>query len=332
MERKECLKKLCLAYGPSGHEDIVASLITEMVKPYVDEIYRDVMGNLIAFKKGTSGKKIMLAGHMDQIGLMVVSADEKGFLRVAAVGGVSPWNMLYRHVRFENGTEGCVGMDAKHDNKPTVTDLFIDIGVSTKEDAYKKVQVGDMCVVKGDFVDMGSRVSCMAMDNRTACGVLIEVLKAVQLPRDDIYAVFTVQEELGLRGAKTAAAAILPDVGIAIDITSDCGAPGTEKNCAMELGKGVAIKIRDASVFCSPAVISWMEETAKAEGIPHQREVLTHGGTDTAAMQLAGTGVHAGCLSISCRYIHSMAETIQWSDYDASIDLLAALLRKGWSR
>lgn len=330
MNSRETLKQLCLAFGPTGAEGKVSQLIEEMVTPYADEICHDAMGNLIAIKRGQGKGKVMVAAHMDQIGLMVSSIDENGFLRVAAVGGIAPRSVLFRQVVFENGTVGCVGINAKAPSmdKVTLEHIFIDIGCSSREEALSRVKVGDTCIMQANFLDMGQRMSSPAMDNRSACAVLVEALKRVQSPAMDIYGVFTTQEEVGLRGAKTAAFAIQPDVGIAVDITGESSYPEAEATCSMKLGQGACVKIRDASVFCSPKVVRWMEETAQEKNIPWQREVLTFGGTDTQAIQLTGAGIPAGCISIPGRYIHSMCETIDGRDYEAAIDLMTALLEK----
>lgn len=330
MNSRETLMKLCMAFGPTGAEDKVSQVIEEMVRPYVDEIRRDAMGNLIAVKRGQGQGKVMVAAHMDQIGLMVTSIDENGFLRVANVGGIAPRSVLYRQVTFGNGTVGCVGLNAKAPSldKVTLEHVFIDIGCESRAEALEKVQIGDTCIMQANFLDMGQRMSSPAMDNRSACAVLVEALKRLDTPAMDVYGVFTTQEEVGLRGAKTAAFAIQPDVGIAVDITGESSYPEAEATCSMKMGQGAAVKVRDASVFCTPAVVRWMEETAKEEGIPYQREVLTFGGTDTQAIQLTGAGIPAGCISIPGRYIHSMCETIDGRDYEAAIALLAALLKK----
>ena len=199
---KDMLKSILAAYGPSGREQTVSDVIRSYVEPFADEVYNDTLGNLIAVKKGTSGKKVMLSAHMDQIGLIVVDIDEKGFLRVSNVGGVNPVVSLAREVQFENGTHGVTYFETeKHGAKDaTMPELFVDIGATTREEAEAKVQIGDVAVYVTNFVEMGSRVSSGALDDRIACAAVVEAFRTMQNVHD-VYAVFTVQEEVGLRGA-----------------------------------------------------------------------------------------------------------------------------------
>lgn len=321
---KQMLKDILLAYGPSGREDTVADVISRYVAPHCDEIRRDTLGNLIAFKKGTSGKKIMLSAHMDQIGLIVVDIDDNGFLRVSNVGGVNPAVAGARKVVFENGTEGVTGWETKDKSLGTakMADLFVDIGATDRAGVEAKVSVGDMCVFKGDFTDMGERVSCGAMDNRVACAVLVEAMTRM-MSDHDVYAVFTVQEEVGLRGAGAAAYAIKPDLNINIDTTLT----GDTPECPalnMALGKGVTVKSMDSSVIVPPAVRRFLIDAAEKNGITWQNEVLRAGGTDTGAIQRTRDGILAGCISIPTRYIHTPVETVALSDTENAVRLLCA--------
>lgn len=331
MTIKNDLKKLCGAYGPTGRENEIAQTITAMVKEFADEITTDVMGNLIVLKKGTSGKKLMLAAHMDEIGLMVTHIDDNGFLRVAAVGGISVLGSRCRHVVFENSVHGVVASQTKDIKKAediTMDKLFIDIGAGSRKEAAKLVGIGDVAKFKSEFVELGGRVSAAAMDNRAGCVVLTEILKMVKSCPDDLYFVFTTQEEVGLRGAKTSAFNIVPDMAVALDVTPAGDTPESVP-FTVDLGKGPAVKIKDRSLICSPSVVGRLEDAAKEAGIEWQREVLTYGGTDAGAIQQTAGGVPSGVVSIPCRYVHSPAETVDIGDIEGAVKLLSALVQKG---
>jgi len=323
------LENILTAYGPSGHEGRVADVICEALEGHVDEIYTDVMGSLIAVKKGDgTGKKIMASAHMDHIGLAVVDADKHGFLRVCNVGGIRAAKMVSGHVVFGNGVTGVVGADEKVKGELQVSDLYIDIGAETKEEALSMVNLGDMCVMAPRVTKLGeNRIASPAMDDRIACFVQAQaVLNLPEHHKNDIYAVFSVQEEVGLRGATTAAYHVNPDLGIAVDVTGVGDVPKVGTKVPVELGKGAAIKIMDRSLICTPGVVAMMEKLAVENGIAHQREVLPYGGTDAGAMQRTRGGVPSGAISIPCRYIHSEAETVDKRDVQACIDLLTACL------
>lgn len=322
---KDLIRKLTEAYGPSGAEDSVREVIRKEVEPYVDEIRVDALGNLICCKKGHGGKKIMLDGHMDEIGLMVTHIDDNGFLRFGTIGGVNPFVALGQRVYFANGTFGVVGSERVDDPKDLkVEKLFIDIGARNKEEAQAKVRVGDSAAFFQPFIDLGSRVIAKAMDDRVACAVIIETLRRLSETRHEIFAVFSSQEEVGLRGARVAAFGIEPDVGIAIDVTRTGDTP---KGITMDvsLGKGAAIKVKDSSVICHPGLRNYMVQIAEANGIPYQLEVLEAGGTDSGAIQLTKAGIPAGVISVPCRYIHSPCEMVDMGDVEACVKLCKAL-------
>lgn len=322
----QLLQDLLLTYGPSGREDAIAACIERYVAPYADDIRRDALGNLIAHKAGTSGKRVMLSAHMDQIGLVVVDIDENGFLRVAPVGSVSPAIAAGRQVVFADGVRGVTGWETKAKTAATATmaELFIDIGAADRESAEALVNVGDMCAFAGDFIDMGERVACAAMDNRIACAVLIEALRRMQTTHE-VYAVFTVQEEVGLRGAAPAAYAIEPHLNINLDTTPSGDTPECAK-LHMALGNGPTIKAMDASVIVPASVRRFLVDVAERNHIPYQHEVLRAGGTDTGAIQRVRDGVLAGCISIPTRYIHTPVETIALSDAENAARLVCAVL------
>lgn len=316
----ELLKKLSLCYGPSGREQGITELIKSELNDFADEIYTDNLGNLIAHKKGT-GKKIMFAAHMDEIGVVVTFIDDNGYLRFADVGGLYTKYLHGKRVVFANGTEGVVGSEPKND-KNSLLKMYIDIGAKTKEEAEKSVNVGDMAVFCGNFTEQNGIIIGKALDNRAGCFALIEALKQVK-SENDLYFVFTVQEEVGLRGARTAAYAINPDVAIAVDVTDTGDTPKCDR-VAVKMGAGAAIKVMDYSVICSSEVKNSLLALAEKNGIAHQLEVMTDGGTDAGVIHFARGGVKTGGISIPTRYIHSPSEMIKKSDLIDVISLIAA--------
>ncbi|MCC5909884.1 MAG: M42 family metallopeptidase [Clostridiaceae bacterium] len=321
----DLLKNMLSTYSPSGNELKISEVIKSEIKDFVDEIKTDALGNLIARKKG-SGKKIMLAGHMDQIALMVTYIDDKGFLRFSNIGGFSPAITLSQRVIFENGTIGVIGSEKLESLKDLKLDkLYIDIGASSKEEAELKVSIGDSCVYFSTPLIDDKKVISQALDDRIGCFVMIEALKKLTDTNNDIYFVFTVQEEVGLRGAKTAAYSIDPDLAIAFDVTATGDTPKA-KSMAVKLGDGPAIKIKDNSILCHPKVKNYMIQQAKENNIPYQLEVLELGGTDSGAIHLTRSGVPSGVLSIPCRYLHSDCEMVFLSDVKNSIELTKNIL------
>lgn len=324
----DLMKKLTGAFGPSGNEETIAQIIREEIEQYVDEIRIDTLGNLIGIKKG-NGKKIMLAAHMDQIGFMVTYIDEKGFLRFTNLGGISVANSIHRRVKFKNGMRGVIGYETEIQDWKDIklNRMYIDIGASSREEAEKYVSIGDVAVYDSETVEENGKLMGGAMDDRAGCAVLIQTLKDLSQSPHEIYFVFTVQEELGLRGAKTAAYGLNPDIAIAVDVTATGDTPKA-RTMAVELGKGAAIKVIDRSVLCHPKVKNLMIDTAEKWNIPYQMEVLEFGGTDAGAIHLTRSGVPSGVLSIPCRYIHSANETIDLGDLDNSVKLLTKILER----
>ena len=321
----ELLKKIISAYGPSGREDEVREVIKNEIAPFVDEITVDNMGNLICRKKG-NGKRMMMAAHMDEIGVIVTHIDKKGYLRIAPVGGVNPYNCINRPVRFENGTEGVISGEGKTNMRDWNLDsMYIDIGAEDYAEAAEKVSIGDIAVFHGRFSVMGKKVSGKTMDDRVACYALIEAVKKIKECPNDFYAVFTTQEELGLRGAKVAAAVVEPDMAIAVDVSSVGDTPES-KIIDLTLGKGPSVKIRDASYIISPKARDFMIKCANEIGIPYQLEAASFGGTDTGAIMLTGTGVPSATTSIPCRYIHSPQETVHMDDIENEIKFLKKMI------
>ncbi len=324
----EILEKLTQCYGPAGNEEKIRELIITEIKDYVDELEVDALGNLIARKKG-HGKKLMFAAHMDEIGVIITHIDKDGFLRFANIGGINPHYSLYQRVQFCNGTTGVIGYETKIEDMKDLklNKMFIDIGAKTKEEAEKLVTIGDAACFVGDFSYKQNRITSKALDDRLGCYILIEFIKSLKNNNNDLYFVFTVQEELGLRGAKTSAFSVSPDYAIAIDVTLT----GDTPNCDLmdiKLGKGPAIKVKDSSIITHHFIRKLMIETAKEMNIPYQLEILEKGGTDSGAIHLTKGGIPSGVLSIATRYVHSTCETVDEDDVINAIKLLAGIVVK----
>lgn len=324
---KSLIQKLVETTGPSGFEYAIRDVIREEVADFADELRVDALGSLIV-KKGTrteKGMRVMVSAHIDEIGLMVTHIDEGGFVRFTNIGGISPLTCYGGRVRFMDGTQGVIGMDGIESGKiPKLTDLFIDVGASSKADC--PVKIGDVCGFERPFIDLGKRMVAKSMDDRIAAAVAIEALKRLQQTPHEVHFVFSTQEEVGLRGATTAAYGVDPDVGFAVDVTRSGDTPRFSPKMATALGDGPAIKVRDASFIADPRLVEWMVRTAQEAGIPFQMEVLEAGGTDGRAIQLTRSGVPAGCISIACRYIHSPSEMVDSDDVENAVRLLVKLL------
>ena len=322
---QDILLPLLEVHGATGHEHKVSAWLADLLKPYVDEMHIDALGNLITVKHG-AGKRIMFSAHMDHIGFVAIDADEKGFVRVCNVGGISVAVSLGQHVVFENGMCGVIGAEQDIEGNPQLQNLFIDIGASSREEALSKVSIGDVAVYAPKTARLGEhRLAAPAMDDRVGCALLAWVMIHAEDCPNTLVGVFSSQEEVGLRGARVAAYSVDPDIGVALDVTGTGDVPKVKARMAMTLGGGPAIKIMDRSVICSPLVRDAMIAAAKEAGIPYQLEVLTYGGTDAGAIQLSRGGVPSGVLSIATRYIHSAAETIDLRDLEQGGALLQAL-------
>ncbi len=327
----EITRKLVETYGPSGHEDQIRAIIQSEIADLADDIRVDALGNLIATVNGdSSGRRVMLAAHMDEIGVIVTHIDERGFLRFGSVGGVRPVLCVGNRVKFANGTVGTIWVE-KRDNPnlaPTFDHLYIDVGANDR--ASCPAQVGDMAGFDRAFVAQNGRWTAKAMDDRIGCAVLIESLRqirlgGIRLPHT-VFFVFSAQEEVGVRGATTAAFALEPEIGISVDVTLTGDTPKPYP-MAVALGQGPAIKVKDGGMIAHAGLVQRMVERAQAAGIPYQMEVLTGGSTDARAMQLTQTGVIAGCISVPCRYVHSVSETVDADDVQNSVRLLLACLQ-----
>ena len=331
MELFERIQKLNAAHGPSGDEGGIRAVIEAMAAPYADEVRADTMGNLIVHKAG-QGPKVMFAAHMDSIGFIVTHIEEEGFLRVGKLGGISPKEAVYTPVRFQNGVRGCFVPEEKADfGKLKLDECYLDIGARNEAEAKKLVRVGDTAVYDTPIFQSGENIISPYLDNRVSCAILLGALERIPNSPNDLYFVFTVQEEVGLRGSKTAAWAIQPDYAVAVDVTDVDDTPGSEKSGTVQLGKGAAIKVMDSSVICHPAMVRMLDETAREADIPTQRDILRAGGTDAGAIHITGAGVLTGGISVPCRYVHTPVETASLEDCEACIRLTAAFARQALS-
>ena len=319
----ETLKTVLSVYGPTGREGQVAQALQTLLSGHVDSMRVDAMGNLIVEKKGRpGGKTILFSAHMDHIGLVVTDAEDSGYLRVTNVGGVSVGDMRARHVTFGNGVEGVAVCQPVQGETAGMQHLFVDIGAKDREEALQMVQLGDVCVYAPDCFPLGKhRLAAPAMDDRCACALLAEMLMQVSSPRNTLVGVFSVQEEVGMRGAATAAYQVSPDLGVGLDVTAWGDTPEV-KLPAVRLGEGAAIKFMDRSMIATPCVRDALIAAAERANAPYQREILPFGGTDGGAIQHARGGIPAGTLSIPCRYVHSACEVIDLRDLDSALAIL----------
>jgi len=343
----ELLKKLCDALGPSGYEDDVRGIVVDEFKESADELWVDTLGNVIAVKKGADrSRKLMYVAHMDEIGLFISHIDDNGFLRAVPIGGLPERALIMQRVRIKvrDGRiiRGVVGMKPPHVAKkeelekiPEITELFIDIGASSREEAEKMgVRVGDIAVFDRELVLLSdSRVTAKALDDRSGLAVLIKAFALIENPAVDVYAVATVQEEVGLKGARTSAFAISPDAAIALDVTIASDVPDTPKHLWFtQLGKGPAIKIVDgraaSGLISNRKLVDKLVEIAEAEKIPYQIEVAAGGTTDASIINLNKDGVPATTISIPARYIHSPVEVVDLNDMVNAVKLAKAFPEK----
>lgn len=334
------LKKICETPGAPGFEQRIRELIVREVRSLADELSIDNMGNVIAVKRGTARKKIMVAAHMDEISFIVTHIDEDGFLRFHPLGGFDPKTLTSQRVIVHGRRDiiGVMGSKPIHLMKPEersksvpINEYFIDTGM-TKAEVSEIVSVGDPVTRERELIEMGDCVNSKSIDNRVSVFILIEALRALQgktLPYD-VYAVFTVQEEVGLRGAISAAHLIDPDFGLGLDVTIAFDVPGAQAHeMVTRLGKGAAIKILDGSVICDYRMVNFLKKLASDHNIPWQLEILPAGGTDTAGIQRSGKkGAISGAISIPLRHIHQTIELAHKRDIRNCIDLLALALEK----
>jgi len=330
---KELIRKLVESFGPVGFEDDVRAIIRAEITGLADEIRVGKLGDLIAIKKGSGGgKKIMLVAHMDEIGLMVTHVDKRGYLRVAPLGGVFPLYSVGARVRFADGRLGVLEADRREDvsKAPTLDQIYIDVGATSKDDC--PVKVGDVAIFHQGLESMGDhlaseRLIAKSLDDRIGCAILVETLRRLKRTPHEVYFVFSVQEETTSAGARTAAFSIDPDIAIAVDVTGTGDTPKAQP-MAVEMGKGPAIKVRDAGMIADPRVKNWMVQRAAAAKIPHQLEIFRLGTTDVQVVQTVREGVPSGGVLIPARYVHSQAEMIDLGDVEQAVKLLVELLKK----
>lgn len=337
----ELLKQVCEVPGAPGFEQKIREFVINKVRPFVDELKVDNIGNIITLKRGKNnpeGKKVMVAAHMDEIGFIVTYIDDKGFVWFNTLGGFDPKTLTAQRV-VVHGTKDLIGvmgskpihvMTVEEKNKPAKTeDFFIDLGMP-KEEVEKYVSIGCPVTRDGTLIEMGQCVNSKSLDNRISVFILIETLQLLQDHAYDVYGVFTVQEEVGLRGAQVAAHQINPDFGLALDTTIAYDVPGARvQEKVTELGKGTAIKLMDSSAIADYRMVKFLKKTATDYNIPWQPEILTAGGTDTASIQKMGkNGSIAGAISIPTRHIHQVIEMAHTSDIANSILLLKNALEQ----
>ncbi len=315
------LKTLAEAWGPPGYEHAIRATIQAAVANHADEVYTDASGALVC-RVGSVGPKVMVAAHMDEIGFFIHHIDRRGYARFSLNGSLFPLTLMGARVRLEDGTLGVVAVEKPYapDKVPAIANFYIDFpGVTARP--------GMVGAIQRDCVEQNGFIIGKSLDDRAGCAVLIETLRRLQgqtLP-NQVYFVFTTQEEVGIRGARTSAFGIDPQYAIAVDLTLAGDQAGNEA-LDVRLGAGTAIKARDAGHIVPPAIKELMIRRAEAEGIPYQIEVLDLGTTDAAAIQVARSGIPSGAISIPARNVHSASEMIALSDLEASVALLTALL------
>jgi endoglucanase len=338
----DTLEKLSNACGVAGREEEVRSLMKNFLKPYVDEVKEDKLGNIIGIKKGKkNAPKVMLAAHMDEIGLLVKIISKKGFIQFAKIGGIDDRILLAQKVIVytEKGPlHGIIGSKPPHIQKEeerkrvlTCDELFIDIGAENQEQAKKMgVKIGDPVGFDIKFAKVGKNIVIgRAFDDRVGCAVMVEVMKRLEKTECTVYAVGTVQEEVGLRGATTAAFGIYPDVGIALDVTIAGDVPGVrEVEAPIKLGKGPSIEIADMGLIAHPKVVRLLVDAAEENKIPYQLETGLPGSTDAARISLTREGVPSGVISIPTRYIHSPSSLLSLEDAEKTVKLTVAAIQK----
>jgi len=321
----ELIKKLAECFGPSGYESGVRELVRAEI-PKGIETRVDAMGSLIAHKMGTGGgRRVMLAAHMDEIGVVVTHVDQRGFLRFGSVGGVRLLPLMGGRVRFANGTIGVIGLEKLDDASriPSMEKFYIDVGAHGPGDC--PVKVGDVACFQRTCESTGTRIVSKAMDDRIGCAVLLQVLKELGKSPHELFFVFTVQEEVGLRGATTTGYGVEPEIALAVDVTLTGDTPECAP-MAVELGAGPAVKIKDGGMLAHVGVKDWLIRTAEAAALPFQREVLTSGTTDACAIQTTRGGVPAGCVSVPARYVHMPSEMVDYGDVLGAVKLLTSAL------
>ena len=320
------LRKLIAVPGVSGREHNIREAIIKEAQPYADEITVDPMGNLIVRKKG-KGKKVMFCAHMDEIGFFVTYITKDGFIKVSAIGAINTLAASFTEVVSESGVAGILVAESSKE-KPEMDGLYIDIGAKSQKEAERRVKVGEYFVCRPTMRKlMGQRYVGRPFDDRVGCAVLVEALKNIKNSENDLYFVFSVQEEVGGKGARPAAFAIEPDYGICLDVTDLGDKPGSP-TMAVSMGDGCTIKLKDSSVISSPELVKSIKELAKDGDIKYQNEVLIRGGTDASGMQIAGRGAMVTGISIPTANIHTGVEMIDMKDVSEAVKLVILISEK----
>jgi endoglucanase len=332
------MAEICEVAGAPGYEKRIRDIVLREVTPLVDEVSVDNLGNVTAVKRGKDRKKVMIGAHMDEISFMVTHIEEGGFLRFHTLGGFDPKTLTAQRV-IVHGKKDLIGVmgskpihvmtQEERGKLPKTTDYFIDMGMS-KEEVEKYISVGDVITRERKLIEMGNCVNCKSIDNRISVFILIEALRTLGNVPYDVYGVFTVQEEIGIRGAQVSSLQHQPDFGFGLDTTIAYDVPGAQAHEKItSLGKGTGIKIMDASTVCDYRMVEYMKKTADKHKIQWQPEVLTAGGTDTAAIQrFSAGGSISGAISIPTRHIHQVIEMADKGDIEKSILLLQKCLEE----
>ena len=340
----ELLKELCESAGIPGREGRLREIVRRELAPLADEVRVDALGNLIAVKKASKGRKprrLMIAAHMDEIGFMVSHIDERGLLRLVPLGGHDPRNMVAQRVvvcGVKNDLPGLLypGIKPPHiqtaadrDKPLTVGDFIVDLYLPPAK-VKREVEIGAMVTLQRDFAEIGAGISCKAMDDRVALYIMIRAMQKARSFGCETYAVATVQEEIGLRGAQVSAYGVEPDLGIALDVTLAADIPGiAEHEQVTQLGAGAAIKLMDSSAISHPGLVAHLKGLARKKKIKYQLEILPRGGTDAGAMQRIRAGVPVATISVPTRYLHTSIELVDKRDLKAAVDLLSAFIEEG---
>lgn len=321
----DILKTLTALYGPSGNEGEVQAWILAYLREKQIDAHTDALGNIIA-KVGGGGKKLVFSAHMDTVGVMLTEIDKDGYGKFTAIGWLDPASIAHTPVRFENGTVAAICIrDDKVGKELKAGDLYLDFGTGSKEETEQLVTVGDSAAFVPRFMESNHRILSTFLDNRAGCAILLQALERMEQLKNEVYYVFSVQEEVGTRGAGPAAFDIQGSIGIAVDVTAVDDVPGSIHDGTAVLGKGAGIKILDHSALCRPELISAMDRIAKAHDIPVQKDIMTGGGTDAGPMAQSGTGMTVGGISLPCRYTHAPIEVCDKNDMEACVRLVAAL-------
>lgn len=319
----ELLKKLCEAYGPSGRECQIHQMIWQELKEYADEIQSDALGNIVAHKKG-AGKKIALVSHMDQIGFMIRSVDEKGRFRVLPVGSVKPYNMIDTRVQTYDGRQGIVLCEKKDCNQEiTCDDLYVEFGISLTSQCLMKSLKGQEIIIKSEYYENEEYIISGALDDRIGCLILLEAIKSLQCCKNDMYFIFSVQEENGFQGIQSAISFVQPDILLSVDVAcTNEELRGMKTDVA--IGGGAAIKVMDHFMIVNQEVVDWLQEIAIKNEVSYQLDISDHGGTDACRVQ-EYNGIKAGAICVPAKNIHSSNEMVSKEDVDACINMVVSI-------